>query len=105
MLKLEIVRIFFYKEDFRNQLFLGTSHIKLIDFNINLRGVYFKKRKDFWFTSLPSIISVHSETKNKVKYPFFSFDDRQEDIRFQLQVKQLLKKEVELLIMQKIMEK
>lgn len=100
-LNIEVINIYFYEKDLEKDLFLGTAHIRLKDYDIDLKGVYFKKRKDFWFVSLPALISTHPETKKKVRYPFFSFPNREKNRDFELQVKQLLQKAIEARLMQK----
>lgn len=100
-MNIEVINIYFYEKDIEKDLFLGTAHIRLTDYDIDLKGVYFKKRKDYWFVSLPSLISTHPETNKKVRYPFFSFPNREKNRDFELQVKQLLQKALEARLMQK----
>lgn len=89
---IEVIKVYFYEKDIKKDLFLGTAHIRLKDYDIDLKGVYFKKRKDYWFVSLPALISTHPETKKKVRYPFFSFPNREKNRDFELQVKQIIYK-------------
>lgn len=100
-MNIEVIKVYFYEKDVEKDLFLGTAHIRLKDYDIDLKGVYFKKRKDFWFVSLPSLISTHPETKKKVRYPFFPFPNREKNRDFELQVKQLLQKAITARLMQK----
>lgn len=91
-MNIEVINMYFYEKDLFQDLFLGTAHIRLIDYNIDLKGVYFKKRKNYWIVSVPALISTHPETKKKVRYPLFSFPNKEKNRAFQMQVRHLLQK-------------
>ena len=100
-MNIEVINIYFSEEDFEKDLFTGTAHIRLMDLQIDLKGIYFKKRKEFWFVSFPSLAFIQEETKKKIRCPFLSFTDRDKHKEFQLQVKQLLQKVLQEKLMQK----
>lgn len=100
-MNIEVINIYFSEEDFEKDLFTGTAHIRLMDLQIDLKGIYFKKRKEFWFVSFPSLAFIEEETKKKIRCPFLSFTDRNKHKEFQLQVKQLLHKAIEARLTQK----
>lgn len=103
-MKIEIINMYFSKEDLERDLFEGTAHIFLVDFNMNLRGVYFKKRKDFWYVALPTLAYTHGDSKKKMKCPFLSFDDKEQNKRFQNTIKELMQRELEIRLMQKTLQ-
>lgn len=103
-MKIEIINMYFSEQDFEKDLFSGTAHIRLIDFNINLRGVYFKKRKDFWYVAMPTLAYTHAESKNKHRCPFLSFDDPTQNKLFQHRIKELMQRELEIRLMQKTLQ-
>lgn len=103
-MKIEIINMYFSEENFEKDLFEGTAHIKLIDFNVNIRGVYFKKRKDFWYVSMPTLAYTHAESGKRHKCPFFSFDDPFQNKQFQTTIKQLIQRELGIRIMQKTLQ-
>ena len=93
-MKIESINMYFSEENFEKDLFEGTAHIKLIDFNVNIRGVYCKKRKDFWYVSMPTLAYTHAESGKRHKCPFFSFDDPFQNKQFQNTIKQLIQREL-----------
>lgn len=101
-MKIQIINMYFSEENFEKELFSGTAHIRLTDFNINLRGVYFKKRKDFWYVAIPTLAYKHTESGKKHRCPFLSFDDPFQNKQFQNTIKQLMQRELELRLMQKL---
>lgn len=104
MINIEVMNMYFSEEDLERDLFRGTAHIRLKDYNIDLKGIYFKKKKNFWLVSLPSMPFIHEETKKRMRYPFFTFVDREKNREFQIQIKQLLYKELETRLMQKTLQ-
>jgi hypothetical protein len=70
-----MIEIVNFYPNFRNdnkQLLQGTLHVYLVDLEIDLRGIFVSKKKDFWYFSLPMKIALESD-KNTVKYPVISF--------------------------------
>ena len=70
-LRIEIVD--FYETTRKKDFIEGTLHIYLIDYNIDLRGIYLKKDKKHWFLDFPYRKSIDKDTNKEVKYPVFSF--------------------------------
>lgn len=100
-MKIQIINMYFSEEDFERDLFTGTAHIRLIDLNLEIKGIYFKKKKNFWLVSIPSNPFTNEETKKRMRYPVLTFSDKEQNQLFQLQVKQLIYQELELRLMQK----
>lgn len=98
--KIKIIAMYFEKENYEKQFFLGNAHIRLLDFNMNIRGVYFKKKKNFWCISMPTIFYINTEIGKKQKCPVFTLDDPNNNKKFQRKIKELIQKEIELKIMQ-----
>lgn len=94
-MNIEVMNMYFSEEDLEKDLFSGTAHIRLIDLSLEIKGIYFKKKKNFWTVSIPSMAFIHEETKRKMRYPFLTFSDKEQNKLFQLHVKQLLYKELE----------
>lgn len=73
-MKIEIVD--FYLKKKTGPKIMGTMHIYLIDYKMDIRGihVYGSEKKYFYF--LPSKSAIDPETKNKIWYPLISFSDQ-----------------------------
>ena len=59
-------------------LVTGTIKVRLVDFGIDLLGIFVSKKKNFWLFSLPGRSAKHHETAEKIHYPFFSFENRKQ---------------------------
>jgi hypothetical protein len=57
--------------------FSGTVHVYLIDYGIDLRGVFITQYKNKWIVKLPSRTGIDPDTKKEISYPIFSFVDRE----------------------------
>ena len=73
-MKVECVEV--YKAKASNKKFLGTAHIYLCDYGIDLRGVGVFKRKKSVFCMLSDRTAIDPETQEKVRYPIFHFTDQ-----------------------------
>ena len=56
----------------------GTIKVRLIDFGIDLLGLFVSKKKNFWLFSLPGRNARHHKTAEKIHYLFFSFENRKQ---------------------------
>lgn len=77
-MKIEIVEFYpFLNKDNTRQINKGTLHIYVIDWKLDIRGVRVEKQNNQWRFYLPVLYGLDPETKQKVKYPIFSFTDRE----------------------------
>lgn len=72
---IEIVNFYIINREDSKQFMQGTLHVYLVDLEIDLRGVFVSKKKDFWHFSLPLQKALDSEKKTN-RYPVISFRDR-----------------------------
>lgn len=70
-MKIELIEI--YKEKTNNKNFIGTAHVYLIDYEMDLRGIGVFKGNKGYYCKLPYRYSVDPETKNVVGYPVINF--------------------------------
>ena len=66
----------------------GSLRIKIVDLGINVLGIFVSRKKDSWFFSLPSKISNHHLTGEIVKYPIFSFENKEKQFELITQVRE-----------------
>ena len=76
-MQIEIIEFYPIEQNDNKQLLTGTMHVYLIDHEIDLRGVYVSKKKDYWQFSLPFRKGIDAETGQEVHYPVFTFRDRE----------------------------
>lgn len=74
-MNIEIVGFYALERNDKKQKLTGTMHVYLIDYGIDLRGVYVDKMKERWFFMIPNRTGIDEETKQKVTYPVFTFTD------------------------------
>jgi hypothetical protein len=70
-MKIELVEI--YKEKALNKKFIGTAHIYLIDYDIDIRGIGVFRKKNGYFCRLADRFALDPKTNEKVRYPVFRF--------------------------------
>ena len=76
-MNIEIIE-FYLKEQNESKGFLnGTMRIKLPEIAIHILGINVVKKKDNWFFELPSRIGFDHVTGNSIKYPCFSFSNKE----------------------------
>lgn len=78
-MNIEIVEFY---EDMRNdakQILTGTLHVYLIDEEIDLRGVYVSKRKNYWYIGFPQKVGFDPDIEENVRYPVFSFTNAEKN--------------------------
>lgn len=102
-MKLEIVEFYKFapnpeRKDSDKCTMLGTLHVFLIDYNIDIRGIHVYKRKKGIFFMIPSQVSYDIEEKKNVKYPIINFIKAEEkkeffDLLFKLAPKFIYEKE------------
>lgn len=85
-MQIEIVE-FYPADDFEVPFDTGTLHVYLIEQQIDLRGICVHYRKGRWFFNLPFFTGIDDETKEEVRYPVFSFTDREKHKLFVEEVK------------------
>lgn len=91
---INLVKIYFVEEDIVKEKFSGTSHIYIKDFDIELRGVYFKKRKHFFIIQFPTLLFTPKGSTKRIKAPFLSFRDKDKQKEVHNQIKELIYKAI-----------
>jgi hypothetical protein len=74
---IEVVEFYTMERNDEKQTLVGSLHVYLTEMDVDLRGVLVKKRKDSWYFELPFLFGKDPETKQKVKFPVFSFVNRE----------------------------
>lgn len=72
-MKVELVEI--YKEKSQNKKFVGTAHIYVCDYDMDIRGIGVFKKKGGYFCRLADRFAL-DENKQKVRYPVFRFTNQ-----------------------------
>jgi len=73
-----------------NGSFAGSLHVYIIDHNIDLRGIYVsydKERKNQWRFTLPTLLGLDQETKEKVRFPAFQYADKKKTLQLMKQIR------------------
>ena len=81
-MNLEILEFYPLEKNDEKQTLAGTIRIRLIDFEIEILGIYVSKCQDKWYFSLPSRKGTHHETGLPVRYPNIVFTDRDKQRQF-----------------------
>lgn len=55
----------------------GTIRVRLLDFGIDILGIFVQKRKDSWYFTFPGKTARHHKTGEEIRYPFIVFEDRE----------------------------
>jgi hypothetical protein len=77
-MSVEIIEFYPLKRDEKKGLLTGTIRIKLVDLGLHILGVYVDKRKDLWHFWLPGRTEISNTTGERVRFPFISFEDREQ---------------------------
>ena len=81
-MNIEILEFYPLEKNDEKQTLTGTIRIRLIDFEIEILGIYVSKQQDRWYFNLPSRKGTHHETGAPVRYPNFVFTDRDKHRQF-----------------------
>src|SRR5687768_15203348 len=79
-MQIEIVEFYANERDDAKGILVGTLHVHLVDIGVDLRGVLVKKKKDHWFFGMPQGSAINQGTKERIRYPVFSFSDRSKTV-------------------------
>lgn len=88
---LELIKIYFTECDLVKDIFIGTAHIGFKEWDFNLKGVYFRKKKDF-YVGIPTLGYTKKGSDKLYKTPFFSFSDENTQKEFTASLKELIYK-------------
>lgn len=75
-MEVEITEFYPIERNEEKGVLTGTLRIKLTDLGIHILGIYVTKRNDSWYFRLPGSKGVDHKTGNEIRYPIFTFDDR-----------------------------
>lgn len=66
---------------------IGTMHIYIEEFNMDLKGILVRQRGKRYFFFLPSQLAIDAETKEKVRYPLISLlnEKKHKDMTYSIQ--------------------
>lgn len=82
-MKIEFVEFYPYASK-RENVIHGSLHLYIIDWKLDIRGVYVRIiDKRFWFR-LPHLSSIDAQTGNYVGFPVISFDAKDREIFFKI---------------------
>lgn len=78
-MKVEIVEFYEEERDDTRQRLRGSLHVFLPELNIDIRGCTVSKKKNYWHITLPFRKGFDHEKSEFVRYPVFSFLDREKN--------------------------
>lgn len=88
---LELIKIYFTEADIDKDIFIGTAHLRFKEWQMNLKGVYFRKKKEF-YVAIPTLGYRKKGSDKLYKAPFFSFCDENKQKEFHFQLKEIIYK-------------
>jgi len=78
-MNIEIIEFYPIDRDEEKNKFTGTIRIKLPDLGIHILGIWVSKHNGNFYFSMPGRKAPHHETKEIIRYPFISFEDREKN--------------------------
>lgn len=88
---LELIKIYFTESDIHKDIFIGTAHVRFKEWQMDLKGVYFRKKKDF-YVAIPTHGYKKEGSDKLFRTPFFSFGDEKTQKEFHFQLKEVIYK-------------
>ena len=79
-MKIEIVE--FYPIFKKNNDIKGTMHIYIIDYELDIRGIFVTKQKKHWWFEMPYRSQYEKETKKEVRFPVICFTNQEKNDEF-----------------------
>ena len=76
-MNIEIIEFYPVERDEEKNRITGTIRIKLVDLGIHLLGIWVVRENGRFFFSLPGRNSTHHVTKEIIRYPFISFENKE----------------------------
>lgn len=79
-MKLEIVKFYETARDDAREYLIGTLHIRLPEFGLNIKGVHvFRKKNDYWFIGLPNRKAFDKTLGKEISYSLILFDEKEKN--------------------------
>ena len=78
-MNIEIVEFYEFRRDEKKFKIEGTLHVYLIDLDIDIRGIYAVRSGDRLFIEMAYKTGIDEDTKEHIRYPVFSFTDREKN--------------------------
>lgn len=88
---LELIKMYFTECDSEKDIFIGTAHVHFKEWQMDLKGVYFIKKKDF-YVAIPAFGYKKKGSDKLYRTPFFSLTDEKIQKEFFAQLKELIYK-------------
>lgn len=88
---LELIKIYFTEADVNKDIFIGTAHVHFKEWEMALKGVYFRKKKAF-YVAIPTFGYKKKGSDKLFRTPFFSFGDEKTQKEFYFQLKEVIYK-------------
>lgn len=74
-MNIEIVEFYPITQDRKMTKMSGTLHVYLIDWEMDIRGIYVKKNGKKWIIIMPHQKAFDPKTQKIERYPIISFSD------------------------------
>lgn len=74
-MKIELIE-FYPRKIPKNKSFVGTFHVYIEDFDIDIRGINVYKIAKGFMVRLPDLVGKDPVTKKPVRYPLFQFANK-----------------------------
>lgn len=90
-MNIELVEFYTLTRDDKNRILTGTLHIYFPEWDLDIRGIFLTKLKSHFFIKVPHRIAIDDDTKEEVRYPVFSFTQKDKQKAFVKRVLELAK--------------
>jgi hypothetical protein len=85
---IEVVEFYPNKITKKGHKLEGTLHIYIIDWDVDIKGINVTcKANGYWFFGMPNKLGWDVDEKDNIRYPIFSFMDRERQRMFMAQIK------------------
>ena len=79
-MKIEFVKFYETARDDAREHLIGTLHIRLPEFGLNIKGVHvFRKKNDYWFIGLPNRKAFDKTLGKEITYSLILFDEKEKN--------------------------
>lgn len=70
--------------------YIGSAHIYINELDIDIRGVYFRKKKDAYWVLLPTKKTIDQNTNKLIEFPVMQFASKERNNKFKEDIKKAL---------------
>lgn len=86
-MQIEIVGFYEIERNDEKEKLIGTLHVYLVDYGLDIRGCYVIRQKKGILILLPSKVGIDEDTGKKVQYPCVQFTDPEKNKELLIQIR------------------